>query len=147
MTEGLVRRMTKEDIDMVHEIEVMSFTTPWSRESFEQELENPSAVYYVYQEDGKIWGFAGMHHIVDEGHITNVAVHPQKRGQGIGKLLLLALISYAKENGLVGITLEVRSKNYTAISLYKSLGFVQEGVRKDYYSNPTDDAIIMWLWL
>ncbi|ADQ47028.1 ribosomal-protein-alanine acetyltransferase [Caldicellulosiruptor kronotskyensis 2002] len=147
MIKGRVRRMAEKDIDMVHEIEILSFSVPWSRESFEYELKNEFAIYYVYEEDGRVWGFAGMHHIVDEGHITNIAVHPQKRGQGIGKLLLSALISYAKENGLVGLTLEVRSKNHVAISLYKSFGFVQEGIRKNYYSNPPDDAIIMWLWL
>ncbi len=87
MIKGRVRRMTRKDIDMVHEIEVLSFPVPWSKESFEYEVQNESAIYYVYEEDGKVWGFAGMHHIVDEGHITNIAVHPQKRGQGIGKLL------------------------------------------------------------
>mgnify|MGYP000524281411 CR=1 FL=1 len=147
MTKGVIRRMTEKDIDMVHEIEILSFSVPWSKESFIDEVKNENAIYYVYEEDSKVWGFAGMHHIVDEGHITNIAVHPQKRGQGIGRLLLSALISYAKENGLVGLTLEVRSKNYVAISLYKSLGFVQEGIRKNYYSCPPDDAIIMWLWL
>ncbi|ADL41733.1 ribosomal-protein-alanine acetyltransferase [Caldicellulosiruptor obsidiansis OB47] len=147
MTKGVIRRMTEKDIDMVHEIEILSFSVPWSKESFIDEVKNENAIYYVYEEDSKVWGFAGMHHIVDEGHITNIAVHPQKRGQGIGRLLLSALISYAKENGLVGLTLEVRSKNYVAISLYKSLGFVQEGIRKNYYSDPPDDAIIMWLWL
>jgi len=147
MTKGVIRRMTEKDIDMVHEIEILSFSVPWSKESFIDEVKNENAIYYVYEEDSKVWGFAGMHHIVDEGHITNIAVHPQKRGQGIGRLLLSALISYAKENGLVGLTLEVRSKNYVAISLYKSLGFVQEGIRKNYYSTPPDDAIIMWLWL
>ncbi|ADQ03880.1 ribosomal-protein-alanine acetyltransferase [Caldicellulosiruptor owensensis OL] len=147
MTKGVIRRMTEKDIDMVHEIEILSFSVPWSKESFIDEIKNKNAIYYVYEEDSKVWGFAGMHHIVDEGHITNIAVHPQKRGQGIGRLLLSALISYAKENGLVGLTLEVRSKNYVAISLYKSLGFIQEGIRKNYYSDPPDDAIIMWLWL
>uniref|UniRef100_A0A7C5V5B6 [Ribosomal protein bS18]-alanine N-acetyltransferase n=1 Tax=Caldicellulosiruptor owensensis TaxID=55205 RepID=A0A7C5V5B6_9FIRM len=147
MTKGVIRRMTERDIDMVHEIEILSFSVPWSKESFIDEVKNENAIYYVYEEDSKVWGFAGMHNIVDEGHITNIAVHPQKRGQGIGRLLLSALISYAKENGLVGLTLEVRSKNYVAISLYKSLGFGQEGIRKNYYSDPPDDAIIMWLWL
>jgi len=143
---GIVRRMTKEDVESVYEIEKLSFSIPWSKESFLEEVENSYAIYFVYEEDSKVWGFAGMHHIVDEGHITNIAVHPQKRRQGIGKALLCALISYARENGIIGLTLEVRSKNIPAISLYKSFGFKEAGLRRNYYTNPPDDAIIMWLY-
>lgn len=143
---GIIRRMTEKDIDSVWEIERLSFSVPWSRESFLSELENDYAIYFVYEEDAKVWGFAGMHHIVDEGHITNIAVHPQKRRQGIGKALLDALICYAKENGIIGLTLEVRSRNIAAISLYKSFGFKEMGLRKNYYTNPSDDAVIMWLF-
>ncbi|WAM34030.1 ribosomal protein S18-alanine N-acetyltransferase [Caldicellulosiruptor morganii] len=144
---GIVRRMTEEDIDSVYEIEKLSFSVPWSRESFLAEMENENAIYFVYEEDSKVWGFAGMYHIIDEGHITNIAVHPQKRKQGIGRALLSALLCYAKENGMVALTLEVRSKNIPAISLYKRFGFEEAGLRKNYYTNPPDDAIIMWLYI
>lgn len=143
----MIRRMTKEDIESVYEIETLCFSMPWSKESLMAELKNIYAIYYVFEQDSKVWGFAGMHRIVDEGHITNVAVHPQRRRQGIGKALLNKLIEDAKENNLIGVTLEVRSKNTAAVQLYKSLGFEEAGIRKNYYICPQDDAIIMWLWL
>ncbi|MEZ0536594.1 ribosomal protein S18-alanine N-acetyltransferase [Caldicellulosiruptoraceae bacterium PP1] len=139
--------MTHNDIDEVYEIEVLSFSEPWSKTLFEDELENELAHYFVYEESGKVIGYVGMYHILNEGHITNIAVNPDFRGKGIGKELLLHILKYAKENDIVALTLEVRKSNIVAQNLYKSFGFKEAGIRKNYYKNPTEDAVIMWLYL
>lgn len=138
-------KMEPKHIDGVMVVEHLSFTVPWSRESFTQELmTNGFAHYIVALENDVVLGYAGMWKIQDEGHITNVAVHPEFRGTHIGRQLMEKLIKLARELGVTAMTLEVRKSNYIALNLYKSLGFVEAGIRKGYYSDNREDAVIMW---
>jgi ribosomal-protein-alanine N-acetyltransferase len=134
-----------EHIDSILKIDALSFPTPWSRESFEREIEiNKFARYVVAKKDGIIIGYAGIWLILDEGHITNIAVHPEYRGIGAGNLLLEALIEMCKIELVTSITLEVRRSNLVAQKLYIKYGFVEQGVRKGYYGDNKEDAVIMW---
>ncbi|MGI6633833.1 MAG: ribosomal protein S18-alanine N-acetyltransferase [Christensenellales bacterium] len=138
-----VRRMTLQDVDQVAAIERATFATPWSRASFESEMTtNMVARYLVAEQDNVILGFGGMHIILDEGHITNIAVRAQDRGRGIGKLLLQSMMQYASNLGAAYLTLEVRQSNAAAIALYTSHGFIAVNRRKDYYENG-EDALLM----
>jgi ribosomal-protein-alanine N-acetyltransferase len=127
------------------EVEIKSFEIPWSKESFENELKNNLALYLVAKVEEKAVGYIGVWKIFDEGHITNVAVHPDFRGNGIGKALISELLYLCKKDGILSFTLEVRESNIGAQKLYKSFGFVEAGKRKAYYSDNNEDAIIMWL--
>lgn len=134
-----------EHINSVLTIDTLCFPTPWSRESFQKEIENNKFARYIIAKKGDVViGYAGMWLILDEGHITNIAVHPEYRGIGAGKLLLEALIEICKIESINSITLEVRKSNIVAQSLYKKYGFVEEGIRKEYYGDNREDAIIMW---
>ena len=139
-----IREMKPEDLDDIMEIEYSSFSSPWSRESFISELNNQMALYICLECDKKVVAYVGLWKIYDEGHITNVAVLPSYRGLGLSKLLLSSLFEACKENGIERLTLEVRESNQIAINLYESLGFLSSGKRPKYYSNPIEDAIIMW---
>lgn len=134
-----------EHIDSVLKIDALSFPTPWSRESFERELEiNKFAKYVVARKDGIVIGYAGMWLILDEGHITNIAVHPEYRKIGAGNLLLEALIEICRIESANSLTLEVRKSNLVAQNLYKKYGFLEQGIRKGYYGDNKEDAVIMW---
>lgn len=140
-----IRWMRLEDLDRVMEIETLAFKTPWLRASFENELlMNNLARYFVCEVAGVVGAYIGFWHIVDEGHITNVAVHPDYRRQGLAKALIEALISHARGQGIVALTLEVRVSNREAISLYEGYGFVGQGIRPKYYQDTNEDALIMW---
>ena len=142
--EVIIRRMRKEDLDAVTAIEEATFAIPWSRESFRQELErNVAARYLVAEVEGKVIGYAGAWIILDESHITNIAVEEAYRGQGIGRQLTEALIQYLSNLGACDATLEVRVSNIRAQNLYKSLGFVSVGKRKRYYEDNQEDAFLM----
>lgn len=137
--------MTADDIDAVLEIERASFTTPWSRAAFAAEVaDNDLAYYLVGEADGAVVGYAGVWIILDEAHVTNIAVLPAYRGQGLGEQLLTALMAYAKKRGALSMTLEVRVSNEGAQRLYRRLGFMPRGIRKQYYSDTKEDALIMW---
>ena len=137
--------MEAEEIGEVLEIEKLSFNNPWSYESFDFEInKNNLSRYIVAKIDGKITGYAGIWFILDEVHITNIAVHPDYRNRGIGDKLIKKIISIAGESSLKGITLEVRNSNSQAIYLYEKNGFKSEGLRKKYYADTGEDAIIMW---
>lgn len=140
-----VNIMNESDIDDVVEISNLSFSTPWSRLSYEQELNNSLAKYFVAKIDNKVIGFIGTWIIVDESHITNVAVHPNYRKLGIGSKLIESMLNYCKEKNCNAYTLEVRESNKTAISVYEKHGFVVDGVRKEYYQDNKENALIMWL--
>ncbi|MCH5138531.1 ribosomal protein S18-alanine N-acetyltransferase [Clostridiaceae bacterium UIB06] len=134
-----------EHVDSVLKIDVLSFPTPWSRESFEREIEvNKFARYVVAKKDGVVIGYAGMWLILDEGHITNIAVHPEYRGIGAGNLLLESLIEICQTESITSLTLEVRKSNLVAQNLYKKYGFLEQGIRKGYYGDNKEDAVIMW---
>jgi len=137
--------MKEEDIDSVLEVSSLSFSIPWSKDSYIQELTNPIARYLVAKIDNKIVGFVGTWIVLDESHITNIAIHPNYRKQGIGSSLLEAFLKYCKSQGCIAFTLEVRNSNKAARTLYEKYNFKQEGVRKGYYEDTKEDAIIMWL--
>lgn len=140
-----VRLAEEGDVHEVAELDKLCFAMPWSEESFRQEFtENERALYIVAEIGGRIVGYAGMWVILDEGHITNVCVHPDYRKRHIGEGILRVLIAAGAQVGVERTTLEVRKSNAPAIALYEKLGFVQEGVRKGYYENNNEDAIIMW---
>lgn len=137
--------MTLEDVDEVAEVEKECFYTAWTKEDFVKEMtENELAVYVVAKSEGKIIGYAGMWHIVDEGHITNIAVLPEYRRYGVGSSLVQKLLDISEERNIVGLTLEVRIGNTIAQKLYSKYGFKAEGIRKRYYSDTGEDAVIMW---
>lgn len=139
-----IEMMTSKDIDGVFEVEKNCFEHHWSKESFKKELINENARYLVAKLDRKIVGYVGIWLILDEGHITNVAVHNDYRGQKIGDKLVQALVNLCKENNINSMTLEVRVSNIVAQNLYKKYGFKLAGIRKEYYSDNKEDAMIMW---
>ena len=143
MSETVIRRMTLADVDGVHAIEEATFPRPWTREDFVKEMtQNACARYLVAEQAGEIVGFAGAWIVLDEAHITNIAVTRTQRGQGIGKALTQGLLQYAANLGVVYATLEVRRSNTVAQGLYKGLGFVYVGLRKRYYEDNGEDAFI-----
>ncbi|MEW6727617.1 ribosomal protein S18-alanine N-acetyltransferase [Desulforudis sp. 1088] len=137
--------MRVEHLDAIEELEKKSFPTPWPRQTFEFEiLYNDLAEYVVAVHEGKVIGYGGAWMVLDEAHVTNVAVHPDYRGMKIGKALMLELMRRAVARGARCMTLEVRPSNTVARQLYARLGFVEAGVRKGYYQDNDEDAIIMW---
>jgi ribosomal-protein-alanine N-acetyltransferase len=143
----IVRPMTIADLPAVVAIEKRSFPTPWSFWLFFQEILSPQRCYVVAEEAGRVVGYAGMSYVLDEGHVTTLAVDPSRRRRGIGQRLLNELVDTALRLGLAFLTLEVRESNEVAQALYRKTGFVVEGRRKDYYFSPREDAIIMTLHL
>ena len=139
-----LKLMDEFDLDGVVEVSSLSLKESWSKDAFSKELSNPLAKYVVAKCDDKVIGFAGVWIIVDEGHITNIAVHPEFRGNGIGSKLVEGLTDTCKNLGCVALTLEVRSSNKIAQELYKKFGFEVEATRENYYSDNNEDALIMW---
>ncbi|NLI21894.1 MAG: ribosomal protein S18-alanine N-acetyltransferase [Clostridiales bacterium] len=137
--------MTVSDVSQVHAIEADTFAIPWSRQSFVEEMERNACARYLVAEDerGDIIAYGGAWIILDEGHVTNVAVARTHRGKGIGRALMLALMQYAANLGAAYLTLEVRRSNAVAQRLYRSLGFVELGVRKHYYEDNGEDALLL----
>ena len=145
ITRVTVEPMTLQDIPRVLEIERLSFRTPWPADAYTHELkENRLATYVVARVDGRLVGYAGMWVILDEAHITTIAVDPPYRGQHVGERLLLGLIDAAIERGARWMTLEVRKSNHSAQNLYRKYGFREIGTRKGYYSDNREDAVVMW---
>lgn len=140
--------MGLEDLDDIERIEALSFSVPWTRQAYERELcENRLAHYFTIKDGDRAVAYGGMWLILDEAHITNIAVHPQYRRMGIGKKLLQGMIDYGIFNGMKSFTLEVNENNHGAIELYSGMGFKRVGIRKGYYSDTDENAIIMWLEL
>jgi ribosomal-protein-alanine N-acetyltransferase len=132
-------------LDGVLEVDRLSFTIPWSRDSFEREaVQNDFAHYVVAICEGRVIGYGGVWIIAGEGQITNIAVHPEFRGIGAAARMLEALIEICRAESVTDMTLEVRVSNAPAISLYKKYGFTEEGVRKQFYHDNKEDALIMW---
>ncbi|SPF47991.1 putative ribosomal-protein-alanine acetyltransferase [Candidatus Desulfosporosinus infrequens] len=145
MNNGIVRPMLYSDLEAVLEIERASFSSPWSLESFKAELkDNEYARYLCLELNDQVIGYMGLWFILDEGHITNIAISPNYRGQHWGGFLIRSVMDMMTEQGMERMTLEVRVSNNSAQSLYKRLGFVTAGVRKGYYADNQEDAIIMW---
>lgn len=144
MAEPVLRRMTLLDVPAVHRLEEAIFPTPWSEDDFIYEMtENKVARYLVIEEEGEITAFAGAHIILDQAHVTNIAVRQDCRGRGLGRRITCALMQYASNLGAGYLTLEVRQSNVTAQNLYTSLGFVKVNVRKRYYEDTGEDAWLM----
>jgi ribosomal-protein-alanine N-acetyltransferase len=144
MSNITLRRMNEFDIDSVLIVEEQCFTLPWSRAGFVGEMKNELAHYLVMVDRGTIIGYAGMWLIVDEAHVTNVAIMTEYRGRKLGEKLMSALIEHAKARGALCMTLEVRTSNTVAQQLYAKFGFAPRGIRRKYYSDTQEDALIMW---
>jgi ribosomal-protein-alanine N-acetyltransferase len=139
-----VEPMRLEDVAAVHEIERLSFRTPWPAYAFEQELRgNRLARYVVARAGDLVVGFAGLWLMVDDAHVTTFSVHPDWRRQGIGRQLLLGLVDLSISIGARRMTLEVRASNEAAQVLYRSFGFDVAGRRPRYYTDDGEDALVM----
>ncbi len=133
-------------IPEILEVERASNPAPWTEASFRGETRNTQAHYRVALSDGRAVAFAGYWAVIDEAHITNLAVHPDHRRKGLGRRLIVDLLEDAVKRGMRCSTLEVRRKNGAAIALYEQMGFVRCAVRKRYYPNDRQDAVVMWLY-
>lgn len=144
----VITAMHADHLDTLAELERATFSRPWSYDALAEELQNPLAVFYVAEdvEAEKAVGYLGMHHILDEGAIANLVIHPGYRRQGIASALLQQAIHYAKRHDLSRLTLEVRVSNEPAIALYQQYGFELDGVRPGFYDSPKEDAAIYSLY-
>ncbi len=133
-----------EHLKQMAEIEREAFDQPWTENMFIPELSADNAYYLVGVRGDEVLCYGGFHKVLDEGHITNIAVKSTERGRGFGKFLMAMLISKAREAGIKHLTLEVKSTNEVAKNMYSGFGFRVEGVRKKYYNN-REDALIMWM--
>ncbi|MGE5814279.1 MAG: ribosomal protein S18-alanine N-acetyltransferase [Acidobacteriota bacterium] len=145
MTSSIEPAIVERDLDAIAEIAQASFTNSWTRAMFAQELATPPlSRSYVYRTaEGAVVGFCTSWLIVDELHINTIAVRPEFRGKGIGRQLLAFLLNEARGHGARRAMLEVRASNTAAIALYSSFGFTTEAIRKGYYPNPPEDALVL----
>lgn len=141
----VIRRMAEHDLPLVAELEKRCFTESWSYGILEAGLHSPYDVYFVLEQNGQILGYANLRILAGEGEIQRIAVLPEFRRLGAGRKLMDAMVGYAREKQVYAITLEVRAGNQAARNLYESYGFTGEAMRKGYYRNPPEDAVIMWL--
>ncbi len=143
----LLRPMTLDDIDVVAELDGRAFgESSWSRRYFAGELtESPISIFYVLTNQQQILGYFGAWHVVDQLHLCTFAVDPERQGQGLGALLLNCVLRLAQRLECTVIQLEVRESNQTARTLYRSRGFIEEAVRRNLYSQPKEDGILMGL--
>lgn len=145
MPDLIIRKAEERDLPAIETLEKQCFSVPWSMESLRHDiLENELSFYIVAEMGGEVCGYVGIWNIMDEGHITNVAVSPRFRRRHIGEALLDVLISTCEEAGIEGFTLEVRAGNEAARRLYEKKGFREAGVRPKYYEDNGEDAVIMW---
>lgn len=142
-----IEKMTSGHLDDVYIIETECFSHPWSKQSLEEELNNETSLFLVAKEENEVIGYIGMNIVIDEGYIFNVAVREKYRNKGVATALINELVTYGKKNNFSFITLEVRESNLPAISLYSKFGFIKAGERKDYYSNPKENAILLTKYL
>ena len=146
MAEPFIRPIREEDVRGVHEIEKLCFAMPWSEESIRKDVtENVVACWLVVDDgEGRVLAYAAMWFVLDEAHVCNVAVHPDYRGKGLGKMIFGALVETAKKNSMSLMELEVRRSNTVAQNLYHSCGFIDVGYRKRYYEDNKEDALLMF---
>lgn len=138
--------MEPSDVAAVYQLSCENFSEPWSLDSIEKEIANPVATYYVAEMAGEIIGFGGMWHVLDEGEIMNIAVAKESQRQGVGYLILSKMMETVEKKQLRRVHLEVRAGNEGAQKLYKKKGFTQIAIRKAYYRDPVEDALIMeWM--
>ena len=138
-----IETATTSDAEKIAEIEQLCFSVPWSGTSVREFIENPLAVMITAKANGSIVGYVGLYSVADEADIANVAVIPEYRRCGIAKALITQALLYSKEKGIKKLMLEVRASNIAAINLYKSFGFICVGTRKNYYTQPKEDALLM----
>ena len=136
--------MKPEDLDRVEEIEKSLFSMPWSKQGFMTTMDSGHTIYLTALWDGEIAGYCGLLKSFDEADIVNVGVAKEYQGRGIAFLMLKELMQRGVEEGVQDFTLEVRVSNAPAIHVYEKLGFVNEGIRKNFYEKPKEDAMIMW---
>ncbi|AQY51800.1 ribosomal-protein-alanine acetyltransferase [Listeria weihenstephanensis FSL R9-0317] len=148
MNEITFRQATVDDIKSLLRIENAVFTSPWSEKAFRNEFYTNSYAYYIVAEQNEaVIGYAGVWMILDEGHITNVAIHPDQQGNGYGKALFTELLRIAQAENVTRLTLEVRVSNLKAQQLYQKFGFKNGAIRKKYYPDNQEDALVMWVEL
>ncbi len=138
-----IEKMQEGHIPQIAELERICFSAPWSENSLRSELNNELSAWLVALEDGSVAGYIGSQSVCGESDMMNVAVHPGCRRQGIGEMLVNALVSALKDRGSHCLTLEVRASNDPARALYEKLGFTEAGRRPNYYSAPKEDALIL----
>lgn len=138
-----IRPMTIEDCEQVSDIEAASFSVPWSLRAFTETVEKSNFRYFVAEEAGEILGYCGFLFVLDEAEIPNVCVKASARKQGIGRQMMTVLIEEAKKLGMAVLYLEVRESNTPARNLYQSLGFEENGIRKNFYEHPVEHAVLM----
>ena len=136
-----ITEMQEKHLPALAELEKQCFHAPWSEKMLREEL--GGGIFLVAEQDGEVQGYVGCQTVLDEGYITNVAVSPDFRRRGAARRLIAELIARAKEKGLAFVTLEVREINAPAIALYAGAGFVPVGTRKNFYSNPAENALLM----
>lgn len=136
-------RMKQEHTAAAAELERLCFAKPWSEDALCEECDNPNAVFLVAVSGGDVLGYCGMHVVLDECYMDNVAVSPNHRREGVGRALVTALCEKARQRHAAFLTLEVRPSNSAAVRLYQSLGFVEVGRRTAFYSAPTEDALLL----
>lgn len=139
----ILREMTVDDLDAVMEIENELFHMPWTKEGYFTFLTRKDAMFLVVEEKEKILGYCGLLMVLDEGDVTNVAVRKDRQREGIGHFLVESMLRLSSDMGITKVHLEVRAGNETAIRLYSRLGFERDGLRKKYYTDPVEDAILM----
>lgn len=140
----MIRRMESLDLEQVAELEKVCFSESWSYGLLEAGVHSPYDVYYVYEQDGRILGYCNLRLLAGEGEVQRIAVLPEYRRLGLARKMMEAMVDYARENMAVSISLEVRESNLPARKLYETYGFIAEAVRRGYYHNPSEDAVIMW---
>ena len=140
-----IKRMTKEHLTSVAEIEAEVFSVPWTKQGFADTLTMENVIFLVAEDEGAVVGYCGIYLAADEGEITNVAVSPFWRRKGIADMLLRNLLDQAKKRGIIRFILEVRCSNKPAIELYQKYGFKTQGIRKNFYDKPKEDAYVMIL--
>ena len=139
----IIRSFTPSDAASASEIEKCCFSDPWSETSVASELDNELSTWLVAEEEGLVLGYVGSQTVLDETDMMNIAVHPDYRRRGIAAALIEALVFSLKARGSRSLKLEVRTSNHPAIALYEGMGFVRLGLRKNYYRNPKEDALIL----
>ena len=140
----MIRCMEERDLPLIAELEKLCFSESWSYSILESGIHSPYDVYYVFEQAENILGYCNLRVLAGEGEVQRIAVHPSCRRLGLGRKMMDAMVEYAIREGAYAISLEVREGNLTARKLYESYGFTAEAVRKAYYHNPTEDALIMW---
>ena len=148
MTTVELRHLVLADLEEIDEIERRSYPTPWSRSMFTGELSKPTSIclgaFEADDEEGALVGYLIVSRYVDAWHVMNLAVDPDQRGRGVATMLLERLFELTVDDARRGYTLEVRVSNATAVALYERLGFTSRGLRRGYYTDNREDALIMW---